>query len=249
MTLSKTLGEQFKKLRTEKGLSQPELAELAGIEQSYLSKLENDKSLPSSEVLRKLLSALNLTLAELLTPLDKNYIKTNLLAINDIEQLFQQASKKVLNRQRNVLYVASIFIVLAITLFYIGYSKQVFNETLYEYSSGGVILPGEPSDIFSTWPRLVDIKDRNEKDEKMRQLKVVMAQRSDVLVKLIAENKGYYFVEAVEGGSRLFKKSNYDQPIKVPRAINAWLQVLAVLLFASGIMGFILERKFYGGSR
>jgi transcriptional regulator with XRE-family HTH domain len=108
VTLSKTLGEQFKKLRTEKGLSQPELAELAGIEQSYLSKLENDKSLPSSEVLRKLLSAFNLTLAELLTPLDKNYIKTNLLAINDIEQLFQQASKKVLNRQRNVLYVASI---------------------------------------------------------------------------------------------------------------------------------------------
>ena len=97
MTLSKTLGEQFKKLRTEKGLSQPELAELAGIEQSYLSKLENDKSLPSSEVLRKLLSALNLTLAELLTPLDKNYIKTNLLAINDIEQLFQQATT-ALNR-------------------------------------------------------------------------------------------------------------------------------------------------------
>ncbi|MEW6994010.1 helix-turn-helix domain-containing protein [Colwelliaceae bacterium MEBiC 14330] len=249
MSLPKTLGEQFKKLRAEKGLSQPELAELAGIEQSYLSKLENDKSLPSSEVLRKLISAFNLTLAELIAPLDERYIKNNLSAINDVEQLLQQASTKELNRQRRMLYIASAFIVLAVTLFYIGYTKQVFNETLYEYRSDGVILPGEPSDIFSTWPRLIDVKDRNEKDEQRRQLGIVMAQRSDVLVKLIAENKGYYFVETVEGGSRLFKKSKHDKPIKVPRAINAWLQVLAVLLFASGIMGFILERKFYGGSR
>lgn len=249
MTLAKTLGEQLKKLRADKGLSQPELAELASIEQSYLSKLENDKSLPSSEVLRKLIGALNLTLAELLAPLDKSYIKTNLLAINDIEQLFQQASTKELNRQRNFLYAASAFIVLAVTLFYIGYSKQVFNENLYEYRSDGVILPGEPSDIFSTWSRLVDIKDRNEKDEKMRQLSVVMAQRSDVLVKLIPENKGYYFVEPVEGGSRLFKKLKNDKPIQVPRVINSWLQVLGVLLFTSGIMGFVLEGKFYSRLR
>ncbi len=188
-------------------------------------------------------------LAELIAPLDERYTKGNLSVINDIKQILQQASTKALNRQRRLLYIASAFIVLAVTLFYIGFTKQVFSETLYEYSSDGVILPGEPSDIFSTWPRLIDVKDRNEKDEQRRQLGIVMAQRSDVLVKLIAENKGHYFVEPVEGGSRLFKKSNYDQPIKVPRAINAWLQVLAVLLFASGIMGFILERKFYGGSR
>jgi transcriptional regulator with XRE-family HTH domain len=37
-----TLGEQLKKLRNEKALSQPDLADLTGIEQSYLSKLEND---------------------------------------------------------------------------------------------------------------------------------------------------------------------------------------------------------------
>jgi transcriptional regulator with XRE-family HTH domain len=35
-----TLGEQLKKLRNEKALSQPDLADLTGIEQSYLSKLE-----------------------------------------------------------------------------------------------------------------------------------------------------------------------------------------------------------------
>jgi len=245
MSLPTTLGEQFKKIRAEKGLSQPELAELAGIEQSYLSKLENGKSLPSSDVLRKLVSAFKLTVAELIAPLDNSYIKNNLLAISDIAQLYQQDNSNKLKQQRNMLYLASTLIVIAVTLFYIGYSKQVFNETLYEYRSDGVVLAGEPSDIFRTWPALIDIKDRNKKDEKMRQLRVVMAQRSDVLVKLIPDNKGYYFEEAVEGGKRLFTKSKHDLPIEEPRAINAWLQVLGVLLLASGIMVFVLERRFF----
>ncbi len=240
-----TLGEQFKKIRAEKGLSQPELAELANIEQSYLSKLENDKSLPSSEVLRKLLKAFKLTLVELIAPLEKNYIKNNLLVISDIEQLYQQASAKQLNKQRNILYAASALIVIAVTLFYVGYSKQVFNETLYEYRSDGVVLAGEPSNIFRKWRELIDIKDRNEKDEKTRQLRVTMAQRSDVLIKLIAENKGFSFEEPVTGGSRLFTKSQHDLPIEEPRVINAWLQVFGVLLFVSGIMGFVLERRLF----
>jgi transcriptional regulator with XRE-family HTH domain len=194
-----TLGEQLKNIRANKGLSQPELSELAGIEQSYLSKLENDKSLPSNEVLRKLLSAFSLSVTEFLEPLDTSYIKNKLLVISDIERLYQQASTKQLNQQRNYLYLASTLIVLAITLFYIGYAKQVFNENLYEYSSRGVVLDGEPSDIFWQWRDLIDIKDRNQKDEKMRQLKVIMSQRSHVIVKLISENKGYSFEEKVEG--------------------------------------------------
>jgi transcriptional regulator with XRE-family HTH domain len=245
MSQPATLGEQFKKIRAEKGLSQPELAELAGIEQSYLSKLENGKSLPSSEVLRKLVSAFKLTIAELIAPLDNSYIKNNLLAISEVAQLYQQDNIDKLKRQRTMLYLASTMIVIAVTLFYIGYAKQVFNETLYEYRSDGVVLAGEPSDIFWKWRELIDIKDRNKKDERMRQLKVVMAQRSDVLVKLIPENKGYYFEEAVEGGIRLFTKSKHDLPIEEPRAINAWLQVLGVLLLASGIMCFVLERRFF----
>jgi len=240
-----TLGEQLKKIRADKGLSQPELAELAGIEQSYLSKLENDKSLPSSEVLRKLLSAFKLSVAELIAPLDKHYIKSNLLVISDIEQLYQQASYKQLSLQRNMLYIASALIVIAVTLFYIGYAKQVFNETLYEYRSDGVVLAGEPSDVFWKWRELIDIKDRNEKDDEIRKLSVVMAKRSDVLVKLIPTNKGYYFEEPVAGGRRLFTKSKHDLPIKEPRAINAWLQVLGVLLLVSGMMGFVLERRLY----
>jgi len=41
-------GERIKQLRTARNMTQPQLAEAIGIEQSYLSKLENDKSVPST---------------------------------------------------------------------------------------------------------------------------------------------------------------------------------------------------------
>ncbi len=242
MTIPKTLGEQFKKIRAEKGLSQPELAELATIEQSYLSKLENDKSLPSNEVLRKLLKAFKLTLVELIAPLEENYIKSNLLAISDIEQLYQQASAKQLNKQRNILYAASALIVIAVTLFYVGYSKQVFNETLYEYRSEGVVLAGEPSNIFADWSSLIDSSDPRKHRIEMQKKRVLMTQRRDMLVHLSRENKGGFFEMPVKGGSRLFERVEH-MTVQEPRAINAWLQALGVLLFVSGIMGFVLERK------
>src|SRR5437764_790766 len=53
-------GERLKQIRTEKGLTQPQFAAMAGIEQSYLSKLENDKSVPSAEMFSSILSGLGL---------------------------------------------------------------------------------------------------------------------------------------------------------------------------------------------
>lgn len=57
-----TFGTQLKHYRSELKLSQPEFAEQVGIEQSYLSKLENDKSVPSNDTFRSILTALNLTI-------------------------------------------------------------------------------------------------------------------------------------------------------------------------------------------
>jgi transcriptional regulator with XRE-family HTH domain len=73
-----TLGEQLKKLRNEKALSQPDLADLTGIEQSYLSKLENDKSMPSNDIFRRLLAAYELSLADFITVFDRYYAETQL---------------------------------------------------------------------------------------------------------------------------------------------------------------------------
>ena len=44
------LGERLRQLRQARDLTQPELADAIGIEQSYLSKLENDKYVPSADI-------------------------------------------------------------------------------------------------------------------------------------------------------------------------------------------------------
>lgn len=237
-----TLGEQFKQIRLSQGLSQPELAELAGIEQSYLSKLENDKSQPSNDILRKLLQAYQITLATLLAPLEQAYIKENLLAIADIEQYYKKLSASVVNKQRNLLYLASVLIVVAVTMFYSGFSKVLFSEEVHEYYSRGVVLEGEPLDVFTGWFTLIDEQDRNKFDELRRQKGIEIAKRKDPQVVLSFDNKGQSYDVKVDGGRRLFKfKAIGDQP----RSINAWLQIFGVFFMATGIMCFVLERRFY----
>jgi transcriptional regulator with XRE-family HTH domain len=44
----------IKKLRTDKGISIKQLAPILGLDYSYISKLENDRSKPSAELLTKM---------------------------------------------------------------------------------------------------------------------------------------------------------------------------------------------------
>ena len=55
-----SMADNLKHWRQVRGLTQPELAERAEIEQSYLSKLENDRSKASDAVLERLAAALEI---------------------------------------------------------------------------------------------------------------------------------------------------------------------------------------------
>ncbi len=59
--------EQLKRLRRQRGLSQEELAERAGINRSYLSLLENGRSSPTMEVVEKLAQGLGVSIWTLLS--------------------------------------------------------------------------------------------------------------------------------------------------------------------------------------
>lgn len=54
------LGETIKLCRTQRGLSQAELAELAGISISYLSLLERNKRDPNFSILEGIINALDI---------------------------------------------------------------------------------------------------------------------------------------------------------------------------------------------
>ena len=68
------LGEKLRQLRDSKEWTQPEAADSIGIEQSYLSKLENDRSLPSLEVFRRLIDAYDVSVAEVMEDIDPSSI-------------------------------------------------------------------------------------------------------------------------------------------------------------------------------
>lgn len=62
------IGWNMRRMRTAKGISQARLAELAGIDRTYVSRLERMIENPSVAILDKIALALNITTAELFWP-------------------------------------------------------------------------------------------------------------------------------------------------------------------------------------
>lgn len=62
------LGAQLRRLRMQKGLSQRDLAQAAGVPHGQISMIETNKSSPSVASLRKILSGMNTSMAEFFDP-------------------------------------------------------------------------------------------------------------------------------------------------------------------------------------
>jgi transcriptional regulator with XRE-family HTH domain len=231
-----TLGKKLKALRAEHSLSQPELAEKIGIEQSYLSKLENDKSIPSNEIFNNILTAFGLTLEQFVSEIKRNEELVRLKQIPDVALYLSSKQKQNQNNHRRFLYVSSLMIVIATTFIYVGHSQQFFSGDRYYYNSLGVVLDDEPDGIFDSWSRFA-----TDKIER-KQLEMKIADRRAEHVLIITENRGKVFVEKIEGGRRQYHFQS-KEPFSNP--INAWFKVLGVLLMSAGIMGFVLETRLF----
>lgn len=60
------LGRRVRELRLKKGWTQVELAELLGVDRSYLSEIENGKKDPSFRVLKTIADGFGLSLSQFL---------------------------------------------------------------------------------------------------------------------------------------------------------------------------------------
>lgn len=83
------LGEKFRYLRKEKGISSQQLEYLSGVSQSNISRIENNEISPTIDTLLKLCNALNISVIEL--------FENNELAslINTAKQLTDEQRQKV----------------------------------------------------------------------------------------------------------------------------------------------------------
>ena len=64
--LNSKLGKRIRALRTEKGWSQVEMADLLAMNRGYLSELENGERDPSLSTLRTIADGLSISLSKLL---------------------------------------------------------------------------------------------------------------------------------------------------------------------------------------
>jgi len=71
MDMRKLVGRNFRRLRTEKGLTQERFAEMSGFSQQYLSGLEQGRRNPTVVTLYELASVLGVTPVDLIRPEDE----------------------------------------------------------------------------------------------------------------------------------------------------------------------------------
>lgn len=231
-----TLGQYIKQLRTDMELSQPQFAERMQVEQSYLSKLENDKSTPSNEVFRQLLSALSMDVDAFMSGLKDKGNMASLRHIPDLDGWYASQQVTSERKQRTLLYSAMLLIAFGVASFYVGFQKILLPERLYEYRSEGVVLAGEPEDIFSIWHQFTDTPEQRE--IKAREIR----QRESIKIILTYTYQGVLFTTS-EGENRRLYRQVLTSEREQTRLGNVLMQFFGLLSTVAGVILLVIEPK------
>ena len=236
------VGDRIKQIRTEKNLTQPQLAQAIGIEQSYLSKLENDKSVPSADIFQAILRAFGIDVETFLEGIDDKIVRQELRQIPEVaNHLNSQATQRVHNVKK-WLYLSGVAGVLGLTLIVAGYKHMIFSGTQYAYASQGVVHPDEPSNLYGMFDMWLGAKvaagEIDEHESRRRQAEIISRMKQDY--RLEDTSRGLEFIETVPGGTRLYKVAHQNF---VERPANRYMTLAGVLLAFASLFGFIIEAR------
>lgn len=235
-------GEKVKQLRAERNLTQPQLAQAIGIEQSYLSKLENDKSVPSADIFQAILRAFSVDVTTFLEGVDDKVVHRDLKQVPEVaNHLNAQVNRKV-HSIKAWLFTSAIACALGLTLVVAGYRGLLFSKIQYNYESDGVVLAGEPSNIFDIHRGLLhDRLVAGMIDEtQFKTLQEEFGRRANEDFALLDDYRGDAFVTKVEGGQRLYK---LQRELPSDRRENRWITFFGALLAFGGVLGFVVEAR------
>jgi transcriptional regulator with XRE-family HTH domain len=233
-------GDRLKQLRIQKNLTQPQLAQAIGIEQSYLSKLENDRSVPGADIFQAIMRALQMDVAAFLEGVDENVVHRELRQVPDVASHLSAQSALRIRGVKAWLYGSAVAGVLGLTLFLTGREQLLLSNQLYSYSSPGVQHPDEPSDVFFNsdyWLRTrVNAGELEEAELPKRRLELM--SRTQVDFRALRENRGDTFSEKVPGGTRVYVLKGVSSS---ERAGNRALMIAGLLLTFGSLFGFFVE--------
>lgn len=242
------IGDRIKQLRIEKNLTQPQLAEAIGIEQSYLSKLENDKSIPSAEIFQAILKGLEVDVGTFLRGIDGAIVRGQLKQIPEVAlYLNAQASLRMHNIKKWLLGSA-LACTLGLTLVMAGYKSLLFTAVAYEYRSGGILKADEPDEVFEH----VEIyknqqgcvpaftSEGKKESDGCKALSAELQARSRSETLLLPEYKGAVIYADQPDGRRAFF---YRTQQSSNNRANSLLIIVGSLLAFGGLFGFIVEYR------
>jgi transcriptional regulator with XRE-family HTH domain len=234
-------GEKLKQIRTEKNMTQPQLAEAIGIEQSYLSKLENDKSVPSAEMFQSIIKTLEMDAKDFLKDIDKKILNGPLKQIPEVANFI---NVEVVTRVHNVkkwLIGSATACAIGFALMLAANDGILFSNNQYRYESPGVILNNESEDIFKQYRTIQSMKEDAKiitHEEFSKLLSEFEASRVRLATMETWDDKGTVFFQAVDNGRRKFELVHtlYSHSLG-----NKLLQFLGALLVFCGVAGFFIE--------
>ena len=231
------LGEKIKLLRSEKEMTQPELASKAGIEQSYLSKLENEKGTPSFDIINRIAMALETSGIGLIDTLSQSYVEENLSHIPEVAAEYAVIKQRRENALKKRFIASAFFVVIGMGLVYSGSNNVFYPENGYNYYSDGVIRKGETIYQYSE-NRINEINETNEE----RDLRLNNNRgRYDRQYLLSTETNVPTFIKDVEGGRRFY---NHYKNTEINNIENDFILISGMMLILSGFFAFFYNIRF-----
>ncbi len=231
-------GEKLRDLRNEKKWTQPELADAIGIEQSYLSKLENERSMPSDNTLSRILEVFEIGIGELLIELDQR-TKNQLRQLPQVADFLTREKGMMIQNRRRWLMISVALVSIGVALIYAGRVHLFFPNTVYQYRSQGIVLDGEPKEIFEKSRFYLPDSVLQDRSEAQKYLDAIKARMNEHYV-LSSEYRGTIYNLPVEGGSRTYY---FDGERQIDPWQSKFLVFIGVLLGMFGLAGVVMERK------
>lgn len=205
-----TMGEFLRSLREQKQWKQPEAAQQIAIEQSYLSKLENNKAVPSTDIFQRLQQVYGFTVEQLTNELGHEEL-TKLKDIVSIREFVNNTRKQNTRSQRRLMVGAVIMLMLGALLFAFGIAMKDNREVFFIYESKGVIKQEESLNLFASMPEYHEFLATMEIESRRNYLKTSpLFPRLDYDQSLDSEYRGNFYDVAVEGGHRRYNRVGAD---------------------------------------
>tara|TARA_R110000782_G_scaffold204101_1_gene292613 strand:- start:1639 stop:2358 length:720 start_codon:yes stop_codon:yes gene_type:complete len=236
-----TLGEKLRDIRAQRGLTQPELAERSGVEQSYISKLENNLSIPSSDKLHQILNALDTSVEDIVADIEE-FAEDSLTHVSEISTSLRDHKRNLARTARRIVIQVSFTIALGAGLILAGATSTLYDTTYYQYRSLGIVLVGESKEIFEN---PADTIPSTASDREIQALKDQITERISQDYLTVQEYRGRVFNIPVEGGSRTYFLRDKTTVSRWQNQAAMWI---GVTLFVFGIF-LILNKQTMTGRR